>query len=679
MQWRKANKVCGIAGIVRWDGGKPEREVLLRMAESLRSRGPDGVGILCERGLGLVNTRLSIVDLEGGDQPIGNEDGSCWVVQNGEIYNHEELRAELVAAGHCFVTRCDTEVLVHGYEEWGERGLLERLNGAFAFALLDRNKRRLLLARDRLGIRPLFLHQGGGRLLFASEAKAFFQVPGFEGRVDRRGLAEAFTLWACGPDRSFYEGVRELRPGHLLWVDLEGGALREEAWWDFCFEEEPGAYGSLGEAAEHLRELLEDSCRLRLRADVPVGAYLSGGLDSSATAALIQKMGVPELRSFAVAFADPLYDESAYQERMAAALGTRLETVRIEGGEIAKVFPEVVRRCEKPLLRTSPAPLFLLSQAVQKTGMKVVLTGEGADEVFAGYNIFKEAKVRRFWARQPDSECRPKLLPKLYPYLARDLGRAEAFTRAFFRRGMEELDDPLYSHRLRFGNTARCFRMLAPGIRDSHPQEGLLAALAEGLPPCYAKESPLGRAQDLEIRTFLQGYLLHSQGDRMLMAHSVEGRFPFLDHRLLEFAARLPDSYRLMGLREKWVLRRAVADLLPEEIGKREKRPYRAPILRSFFGPRAPSWPEALLSEGSLRASGLFDPIPVRRLLEKCRKNLETGVSESDEMALVGVLSTLLLQNEGYDVPTCDPNRTVEREVLIQDGRVEVRGSRARG
>jgi asparagine synthase (glutamine-hydrolysing) len=648
------------------------------MAESLRSRGPDGVGLFREKGLGLVNTRLSIVDLAGGDQPIGNEDGSCWVVQNGEIYNHQELGEELRALGHVFGTHCDTEVLVHGYEEWGARGLLERLNGAFAFALVDRREKRLLVARDRLGIRPLFLHQQKDRLLFASEAKAFFQDPCFSGRVDPRGLAEAFTLWACGPERSFYQGVRELRPGHLLWLPLEGGGsgeVREEAWWDFCFEEQ-NAYASVEEAAEHLRELLEDSCRLRLRADVPVGAYLSGGLDSSATAALIQKMGVPELRSFAVSFADPLFDESAFQRRMAKELGTKLETVRIEGGEIAEVFPEVVRRCEKPLLRTSPAPLFLLSRAVRDAGMKVVLTGEGADEVFAGYNIFKEMKVRRFWARGPESECRPLLLRKLYPYLARDLGRAEAFTRAFFRRGMEELEDPLYSHRLRFGNTARCFRMLAPEIRDSHSQEAILGDLEAGLPERYQEESPLGRAQDLEIRTFLQGYLLHSQGDRMLMAHSVEGRFPFLDHRLLEFAARLPDSYRLSGLREKWVLRRAVADLLPEEIGKREKRPYRAPILASFFGRGAPDWPMELLSEESLADSGLLDPVPVRRLLQKCRKNLESGVSESDEMALVGVLSTLLLQNEGYDVPKCDPKQSVEREVLIREGRAEVRGRR---
>jgi len=665
--------VCGIAGIVRWDGREPDRGLLLQMAESLRTRGPDGVGLFREKGLGLVNTRLSIVDLVGGDQPISNEDGSCWVVQNGEIYNHEELRGELEGLGHVFVTHCDTEVLVHGYEEWGAKGLLGRLNGAFAFALVDRKARRLLVARDRLGIRPLFVFEGGDRLLFASEAKAFFQDPSFEGEVDPLGLAEVFTLWACRPGGSFYRGVRELGPGCLLWVDLEAEGAEgawEERWWDFSFFEE-GCYASVGEAAEHLRELLEDSCRLRLRADVPVGAYLSGGLDSSATAALVQKMGVPELRSFAVAFADPLFDESSFQGRMAAELGTKLETVRIEGGEIAAVFPEVLRRCEKPLLRTSPAPLFLLSKAVREAGMKVVLTGEGADEVFAGYNIFKEMKVRRFWARQPASECRPLLLRKLYPYLARDLGRAEAFTRAFFRKGMEALEDPLYSHRLRFGNTARCFRMLAPEIREAHPQEEILEALVADLPESYASESPLGRAQDLEIRTFLQGYLLHSQGDRMLMAHSVEGRFPFLDHRLLEFAARLPDRFRLAGLREKWVLRKAVEDLLPEEIGKREKRPYRAPILRSFLGPGAPSWPMELLEEGSLKASGLLDPLPVRRLLAKCRKNLETGVSESDEMALVGVLSTLLLQNEGYDVPECDPDQKVQRDVLIREGKVQ--------
>ncbi len=650
--------MCGIAGIYSRGTTAVSRELLLEMGGEIQHRGPDGVGLYLDELFGMVNTRLSIVDLAGGDQPLANEDRRFWVMQNGEIYNSPELQAELEELGHCFATRCDTEVLVHAYEEWGCDSL-NRLNGAFAFAIWDRQKKELFLARDRLGIRPLFIAQYGQDLVFASECKSILRHPQAVRKIDPVGLHETFSLWGMAPEQTSFPGIRELSPGHFMRVDASG-IVEETCWWDLCFAgATDGRQESEEDLADELRDILYSSTRLRLRADVPVAVYLSGGLDSSLTAAMVRQVSDTPLHSFAVSFADPLFDERIYQEQMARELNTDLQSVNIHGPEIAQVFPEVVWLSEKPLLRTAPAPLLLLSRAVRSKGYKVVLTGEGADEVLAGYNIFREAKVRRFWARQPESELRPLLLRRLYPYLAQNLGRAEAFTRAFFRKKLTDVGDPLYSHQIRFQNSGRMQQLLRRSLRDdlagmTSPQERLLQRLPQG----FNDFTPLGKAQYLEIKTFLQGYLLHSQGDRMLMGNSVEGRFPFLDYRVAEFAARLPDRLRIRGLNEKYLLRKAAAPLLPKNIATREKRPYRAPILKAFVGPNAPEYVHDLLSPGSIDQAGLFDVQVTAALVKKCVNNLEKGVSETDEMALVSVISTMLLSQLFVSRPKhCSPAR----------------------
>lgn len=646
--------MCGVAGIFS-KRGEASRSQLLEMAGELRHRGPDGTGLLLDGSFGMVNTRLSIVDLAGGDQPIGNEDGRYWVMQNGEIYNHPELRRELESHGHRFGTTSDTEVIVHAFEQWGP-GCLDRMNGAFAFAVWDRTLQELFLARDRLGIRPLFLAETPDALVFASEAKALFRHPSVSRQLDPVGLIETFTLWGTSPDRSAFAGIRELAPGTFLRVDREG-RREERSWWQIPFSrDEPLRSESEEALADEVYEVLRDATALRLRADVPVGAYLSGGLDSSTTAAIVRELSSRELRCFSVRFRDQRFDEGPHQHRMAKLLGVELESLEVDDSDIAAAFPEVIRLCEKPMARTAPAPLLLLSRLVRDSGFKVVLTGEGADEVFAGYNIFREDKIRRFWARQPTSTARPLLLRRLYPYLSRDLGRTGAFLGAFFGRHLTETEDPLYSHRIRFGNGARMTRLLhsdvvAAARPGGTPEERLI----QRLPPEVRRASPLSRAQDLEIRTFLQGYLLHSQGDRMLMGHSVEGRFPFLDHRLAELAARIPDRLRIRALREKHILRKAAARLLPDDVAARPKMPYRAPISRAFLGPNAPSWVTELMDPQTLRRAGLFDEKRVTRLITKCRDNLEQGSSEVDEMALVGAISTMLLHDALVERPSLAP------------------------
>jgi asparagine synthase (glutamine-hydrolysing) len=648
--------MCGLAGV--WEVGAPvSRELLLEMAAELVHRGPDGVGLYLDDDFGMTSTRLAIVDLENGDQPISSEDGRYWVIQNGEIYNYIELRQELERLGHTFSTQSDTEVLVHAYETWGA-DCLTRLNGDFAFVVWDSVRRQLFAARDRFGVRPLFLLERGHTLGFASEAKALLRHPRASRELDPAALLETFTTWAISPDRSAFRGIRELPPAHYLIADADGGRV-ERRWWDLDFSTAE-AGSTIHDAAEQLRELLDDATRIRLRADVVVAAYLSGGLDSSMTVALARRH-VDSLVSFGLGFEEATFDESSFQEEVARTLETSLERVVVTDADIGALLPRAIGLAERPTLRTALVPLLVLSGHVHSAGIKVVLTGEGADELFAGYDIFLEDKVRRFWARDPTSRSRPALLQRLHAYLPRAVP-SSGVSQQFFARGLEETSHPLYSHLLRFANTARCARLLDPAVIAA-AQIDVRADLEQRLPRAFSTFTPLGRAQYLEIATFLTGYLLHAQGDRMLMGNSVEGRFPYLDHRVAEFAASLPDSYRVLGLTEKRVLRRAATGLVPDSIAARRKQPYRAPIARALAGPAAPEYVSALLSRGAMREAGIFDPDPVSRLILKAEQRGGTTLTETEEMALVGVVSTMLLHNQFVANPM--PRRTVAPTKLV--------------
>jgi asparagine synthase (glutamine-hydrolysing) len=375
---------------------------------------------------------------------------------------------------------------------------------------------------------------------------------------------------------------------------------------------------------------------------VPVGAYLSGGLDSSTLAAIVRKFTTNRLNTFSIAFNDADYDESPYQIQMANFLGTEHQVARVSHADIGRVFPEVVWHAEVPLMRTAPAPMFMLSKLVRESGFKVVLTGEGADEFLAGYDIFKESQVRQFWARQPGSKIRPRLLEKLYadiPALSRN---GDSSRTAFFRQGLADVDSPVYSHALRWHNNKRTCRFFSDEARRNLDQTSA-QRIEQQLGVRGQQWTPLARAQFLEINIFLSQYLLSSQGDRVAMANSIEGRFPFLDHRVTAFCNRLPENLKLRGLTEKYLLKKLAQQWLPPEIWRRRKRPYRAPIHRCFFGQPAQDYVRELLSPEKLKAAGLFQPAAVGQLVEK----IESGgiVSETDEMALVGIISTQLLHH----------------------------------
>ncbi len=630
--------MCGIAGIYPFNAEETvQAEALARMAQQLRHRGPDGEGMLCRPGIGLVHTRLAIIDPEGGRQPIANEDGSVWTVCNGEIFNYVELREELMAKGHHFRTGSDTEVLVHLYEEHGDE-LVHRLNGQFAFAIYDMPRRRLLLARDRVGIAPLYYCRSGGRLLFGSEIKALLPLLDAAPRPNPRALDQLMTFWAPLSPETLFEGIFELAPGELM--TLEGEQEQRRRYWDWAYPRDGDfAAASDDELAEQLHDLLEDSIRLRLRADVPVGAYLSGGLDSSALAALARRQVGDSLATFSIGFEDGSLDEGAFQREMAAHLGTRHSHARFRNSEVAERFPDTIRHTESPVLRTAPAPMGALSALAREQGYKTVLTGEGADEVLGGYDLFKEAKIRRYWARDPDSERRAALLKRLYPYLDLTQRQSQAYLKNFFGVGLDQPDYFGFSHLPRWTTTAKCKEFFSPALREQLGADAQ-AALQHGLPPAFPAWHSFNRAQYLEAKLLMSGYLLSSQGDRMLMANAVEGRFPFLDHRLIEFAARLPPRLKMRGLCEKYLLRRAVGRYLPPRILQRAKQPYRAPDIPAFFSERTPEYVTALLSEDSLRRYGYFEPNRVGLLLKKIRAGRAIGYK--DNMALVGILSTQL-------------------------------------
>jgi asparagine synthase (glutamine-hydrolysing) len=623
--------MCGIAGVARRDSKGVSRETLLRMAAVLRHRGPDGVGIAPGPRVGLAHTRLSIIDIARGAQPLTNEDGEIMITYNGEVYNYRELRVELQGKGHQFRTHTDTEVLVHAYEQWGP-AMLSRLNGQFAFAIYDRRTESVFLARDRFGVRPLFYAMRGGDLLFASEIKALLATGEVPAALSHNGLDEVFTFWAARAPRTPFANIYSLEPGcFAVW---RNGQFKITRYYALNF---PEATDEPHGALLTLDELMRTGVSLRMRADVPVGGYLSGGLDSSITCALASSASPYALRTFSVTFDDPALDESGFQRVVARDLGSEHDIAHIGALDIAKVFPDVIKHAETPLVRTAPAPMFLLSRLTRDRGIKVVLTGEGSDELFLGYDIFKETAVRLFCERQPTSKMRPRLFDRLYPYLGGTRG-GEFWRQSFLNGGTT--DDPLYSHIPRFQLTSRIKDFYSSDMRMSLVGADAQAELRASLPSDFHGWSPANRAVYLEMVTLLSSYLLSSQGDRMGMAHGVEGRFPFLDHRLFEFAAALPTKSKLRGLREKDILRRWAKDVVPAAVIQRSKQPYRAPDAPAFFGNSATPYVEELLSDTAIRNTGIFDPRAVHGLVRRCRAGQVTGFAENQ--ALVAVLSTQL-------------------------------------
>jgi asparagine synthase (glutamine-hydrolysing) len=653
--------MCGIVGILNTKNPELiDENLLAKMISIIRHRGPDETGIYTDSSIGLGHARLSIIGLAGGTQPICNEDGSLWIVYNGEAFNYIELKEDLLTKGHTFSTTTDTEVLLHLYEELGPQ-CLEKINGQFAIAIWDASKKELFLARDRVGIRPLYFTQINGKFLFASEIKAIFLDPNVKREIDPKALYQVFTFWTTLTPKTIFKNVYTLPPGHYMIV--KDGQSIQKPYWNIPFHAPEECWnGSFEEAKEELRTLLKDAVRLRLRADVPVGAYASGGLDSSITTALISRYFNNQLRTFSMSFQEVPFDETSFQQNLVQFLGTQHSQAPISNVQIRDYFPEAVWHCEIPLLRTAPVPLLLLSKLVRENQFKVVLTGEGSDEILGGYNIFKEAKVRHFWGKRPESKLRPLLLEKLYPYVFKDPSRARFFLQKFYAVNPEDLEDPLFSHRIRWKNSGKNTTFFSDQIRASLTEYQPLDEVVGHLSSSFYSRDSLSKAQVLEMGIFLSNYLLSSQGDRVAMANSLEIRLPFLDYRVIDFAFRLPAKWKIKGLNEKYILKRSSAGLIPEEIRTRAKQPYRAPIREAFFGDKSGSYVKELLSQDYVKHVGYFHEKKINRLLAKYQKSNVS--SEIQDMAFLGILSTQLvyqqfIENFTFDIKPVRPDKII--------------------
>lgn len=632
--------MCGVAGIINY---KARHDTIPAVEEMLRSfsyRGPDESGIYHSPSATIGNVRLSIIDLATGQQPLSDVSGRYWIVFNGEIFNYVELREDLEKKGFKLKTQSDTEVLVNLFAVYKEK-CLSLLNGQFAVAIWDNKEEKLFIARDRVGIRPLFYTMTNGVFYFASEIKAIFRNKEIKRELNPENLSQIYTFWTAITPATAFRGICELSPGHFMVISREGMIIKK--FWELNFSSSDSAI-SLSDALDKFNELFTNAVRIRLRADVEVAAYLSGGIDSSTTVAYIKDIEPGILNTFSIGFDDKDFDETKYQEEAVRYLNTNHRAISCSSRDIAEAFPGVVWHSETPLTRTAPTPMLILSKLVRDNNIKVVITGEGSDEILAGYDIFREAIIRRFWASQPSSSLRPTLLKKIYPDIPHLRNANPNILKMFFGYRLEETANPLYSHLLRWNNSNHIKKHFSDQIRESINEYDPLTDLSARLPDSFMEWSPLARAQWLETTVFMSGYLLSSQGDRMAMANSVEGRYPFLDYRVIEYCSSIPDNLKLNGLNEKYLLKKLMTGRIPESIVKRPKQPYRAPISSVFMGNERPAYVNEMLSERITRLAGIFSHDSVAALLAKIEK---TGTaSEMDNMALTAVVSTHLVYRQ---------------------------------
>jgi asparagine synthase (glutamine-hydrolysing) len=651
--------MCGIGGIIDYYGKENSRGNIEAMLLSISYRGPDESGIYLSAQAAIGNVRLSIIDIEGGQQPLSDPTGRFWIVFNGEIFNYKELRNDLEKNGNTFLTKSDTEVLVQLYAVYGSK-CLSLLNGQFSFAVWDKVKEELFVARDRVGIRPFFYNIRDGVFSFASEIKSLFQQKKISREFLPESISQVYTFWTAISPNTVFNGIYELPPGHSATFSRKGLAI--ERFWELSFNK-PESTLSFQDSVDHFHELFSDAVRIRLRADVEVAAYLSGGIDSSATVAYIKDIEPGILNTFSIGFEEKDFDESVYQNEASKYFGTTHKSMVCTSKNISDSFPKVIWHSETPILRTAPAPMLLLSALVRENKIKVVVTGEGSDEILAGYDIFKEAKIKRFWASQPESKIRPLLLKKLYPYLTQMKDVNPKLLRSFYGYKLEDINNPFYSHLLRWNNSNHIKKHFSESTKQTLKDYSVLDDLEKKLPSTFDSWDQLAKSEWLETTIFMSGYLLSSQGDRMGMANSIEGRYPFLDYRVIEFCSSLPADYKLKGLNEKYLLKKLLKNRIPESIIKRSKQAYRAPIKSVFLSNKSADYVKEMLSESYFRKADIFNFDSVSGLISKIEK---TGVSsEIENMVLSAVISSHLLYYQFIEDHNKEFNTGVLRNLKI--------------
>jgi asparagine synthase (glutamine-hydrolysing) len=610
--------MCGIAGIVHpsaGTAGAPDlgHADIEAMTAAITHRGPDAEGFFERPGIAFGHRRLKIIDLTGGAQPMTDADGRVWVTYNGEIYNHGSLRRELEARGYDFETRCDTEVLVHGYAEWGAPELLDRINGMFAFAIWDSARRKLVLARDRMGQKPLFYAQlGDGTVVFGSELKALLAHPDVEHTVDDDGLAAYLTFEYLPGRLSMIRGVRKLLPG--TWLEVRNGEVREHRYWDVPVGDHPAP----DNAIERFIELFDAAVARRLMSDVPLGVFLSGGVDSSSVAASVVRQRPPSsVKTFSIGFEDESYDESSVARRVAQYLGTEHHERVFTADAMRDVLPQVTALLDEPFGDASLLPTYLLS-AFAREQVTVALGGDGPDELLLGYPTFFADAFAKVFSKLP----RPargglRAMGRMLPVSTKNFSfdfKVNAFLRAADAR-------PEWRHLLWLGSVipGSDDDVLHPDLRAPRPIENVLD-FAAGLYEVPHTTSHLQRLSYQYCRAYLAEDILHKV-DRASMAVSLEARSPFLDRELVEFMARLPAELKLENRSTgKAILKKAMRDRIPLEVIERAKKGFGIPVASWLKGPLDPLVDD-LLGESRLRDAGYLEPKTVRRLIDEHRRN----------------------------------------------------------
>jgi asparagine synthase (glutamine-hydrolysing) len=612
--------MCGIAGLVAFDRlHLDDRDRVTRMRDVLAHRGPDDAGVFADERAALAHRRLSIVDLAGGHQPLANETNSVWIVFNGEIYNHQDVRAELESRGHQYQTRSDTETIVHAYEQWGDN-VVDHLRGMFAFAVWDAPRRRLLLARDRLGVKPLYWAIAQGRLLFASEIKGILESGLVRPEANEPALPELLGTRYLSGTETLFRGIHRLQPGHTL--IFEKGTVVIHRYWDIPVGRPSGELAPLADAAlvARFRELLEESVRIRLMADVPLGMFLSGGLDSSAIAAVRARLIDRPLQTFSVAFNQRAFSELDYARQVSTAIKADAHEIVIDDEDFFGALPGLIWHEDEPLAHPSSVPLYFVS-ALAREHVKVVLTGEGSDELLAGYGKYPRALAN--WSAGGaygviPGVVRAWIADRVVPNLPGRVGRYAK--RSFL--AMSRTPEAMFFDNFAAMGLQRQGALLAPSFAELATPERAYGASRMFFDAPNGQSTTLDRLLYTDMKTYLVELLMKQ--DQMSMAASIESRVPFLDHQLVEFAAGLPGRMKLRGLTTKWILREAVRDILPPAILTRKKMGFPVPFGDWIQGKWNDVARDVLLDTRS-RQRGIIDAGAVGRLLNAQAAGISDG------------------------------------------------------
>ncbi len=657
--------MCGIVGFYNINES-PETypELICEMLSMITHRGPDEMGYYFDDRVAFGTARLSIIDLISGQQPISDVSERYWIVYSGEVYNYKELRSELEELSYVFRTNSDTEVVLNAFIAWREKSFIQ-LNGGFAFAIYDKKECKLYLVRDKFGERPLYYTNLNGQWYFASEIKSFIPHKNIEIDFDLDQLRSAFTIWTSLPDQTVYKNIHQVPIGSYVLVD-EKGSAKIEPYYLLDFKTSTFS-GSEDEAIERTREVLSDSVKIRLRSDVEVGTYLSGGIDSSITTYLATKLSNHTVRTFSIAFEDPLFDESKYQKEVSEYLGTKHSSLCVTNDHIRESFLSALWHAEVPVFRTAFVPMYLLSKMVQKEGIKVVLTGEGSDEFFLGYDLFKETLLRISW-NSLSSEEKKSRLQILNPYEEFFQENAPKLM-ALYDRSVDEKIPGLFSHETRFNSSSfntRILSSLGDGLNclkkylDLHKDE-------------FNHLTKLQKSQYLESRTMLAGYLLSTQGDRMSFSHGVESRLPFLDPNVVNFACSLPIDLKLRNdVEEKYILKQAFKGCIPKSVIEKSKHAYRSPDAAAFLHTDKPiDYLSCVLSENELKKIDFINSDFVLKLIEKLKNTPKNQISHRENQTFIFLLSTVLLYKNFIKSSMYKPSKPVVEKLLKRkiDGR----------